>query len=38
MSVFQSSYLCYAETERFTKIIIDYINGSVNLKDFYYGN
>jgi bacillithiol biosynthesis cysteine-adding enzyme BshC len=32
---FQSSYISYSETGKFTKIVLDYINQSDGLKDFY---
>lgn len=32
---FQSNYLPYSQTRKFTKIILDYIAGSRDLKDFY---
>lgn len=35
MTKFQSQYIPYSETGKFTKIVIDYINEASSLKDFY---
>ncbi len=32
---FQSSYISYEETGKFTKIVVDYLKGASSLKDFY---
>ena len=32
---FHSTYIPYAETGKFTKIVVDYIHGASDLKDFY---
>ena len=32
---FQSQYISYSETGKFTKIILDYVAGANDLKDFY---
>jgi bacillithiol biosynthesis cysteine-adding enzyme BshC len=32
---FQSKYLPFSQTEKFTKIVLDYINEAAQLKDFY---
>jgi bacillithiol biosynthesis cysteine-adding enzyme BshC len=34
-NAFQSKYIPYSETGKFTKIILDYVAGAADLKDFY---